>query len=52
MLGRGRSVKEIAADLALSPKTVSTYRERVLEKLQLETTADLIRYAVQHDLVE
>ncbi|MDH3292462.1 MAG: response regulator transcription factor [Gemmatimonadota bacterium] len=52
MLGRGKSVKEIAAALALSPKTVSTYRERVLEKLQLSTTADLIRYAVQQGIVE
>jgi DNA-binding NarL/FixJ family response regulator len=52
MLGRGKSVKEIAAAIALSPKTVSTYRERVLEKLQLSTTADLIRYAVQQGIVE
>lgn len=49
-LGAGMSVKEIAAQLALSPKTVSTYRVRILEKLELETTADVIRYAIEHEL--
>jgi two-component system, NarL family, invasion response regulator UvrY len=52
MLASGRSVKRIAATLSLSPKTVSTYRTRMLEKLGLRTTADLIRYALQHDLEE
>ena len=51
MLGAGQSVKEIAAALSLSPKTVSTYRARLLKKLELETTAELIRYAVEHDLL-
>ena len=50
LLGKGRSVKEIAAGLDLSAKTVSTYRTRILEKLGLKTTADLIRYAVEHQL--
>jgi DNA-binding NarL/FixJ family response regulator len=50
LLGKGRSVKEIAAFLKLSSKTVSTYRTRLLEKLGLKTTADLIRYAVEHDV--
>ena len=49
-LGAGDSVKEVAARLDLSPKTVSTYRTRILEKLTLETTADLIRYAVEQKL--
>lgn len=49
-LGAGQSIKEIAASLLLSPKTVSTYRGRLLRKLGLDTTADLIRYAVEHDL--
>jgi len=52
LLGRGKSVKEIGAALALSPKTVSTYRERILQKLDLKTTADLIRYAVQQGLAD
>jgi len=50
LLGKGRSVKEIGAELQLSPKTVSTYRTRLLEKLGLKTTADLIRYAVEHKM--
>jgi DNA-binding NarL/FixJ family response regulator len=49
-LGGGRSISEIAADLQLSVKTVSTYRTRVLEKLDLRSTADIIRYALEHGL--
>ncbi|MEE8368772.1 MAG: response regulator transcription factor [Thermoanaerobaculia bacterium] len=51
MLGAGKRAKEIAAHLHLSPKTVSTYRARLLEKMDLETTADLIRYAIKNNLV-
>jgi len=50
LLGVGRSVKEVGAQLGLSPKTVSTYRTRLLEKLRLKSTADLIRYALEHGL--
>ncbi len=50
LLGQGKAGKEIAAQLSLSPKTVSTYRSRILQKLELETTADLIRYFVEHEL--
>jgi DNA-binding NarL/FixJ family response regulator len=50
LLGSGGSIKEIAEQLSLSSKTVSTYRSRVLEKLGLKTTADLIRYAIEHEL--
>lgn len=50
LLGEGKIVKEIAAQLSLSPKTVSTYRSRLLEKLGAKTTAELIRYAIQHEL--
>jgi DNA-binding NarL/FixJ family response regulator len=52
LLGAGRSAKEIAAQLGLSVKTVSTYRARLLEKLDLKSTADLIRYAIEHRLVD
>jgi DNA-binding NarL/FixJ family response regulator len=52
LLAGGKTVKEAAAELSLSIKTVSTYRARLLEKLQLRTTAELMRYAVQHRLVE
>lgn len=50
LLGSGRSATEIAAQLALSIKTVSTYRTRVLQKLNLRTTAEMIRYAVEHNI--
>lgn len=50
LLGDGRTVSEIAASINLSVKTVSTYRTRVLEKLGLRTTAEIIRYALQHGL--
>ncbi len=52
LLAQGRSVKHIAQSLTLSIKTVSTYRARLLDKLQLRTTAELIRYALDHHLVE
>jgi two-component system, NarL family, invasion response regulator UvrY len=51
LLAQGRSVKHIAQSLSLSIKTVSTYRARLLDKLQLTTTAELIRYALDHHLV-
>jgi two-component system invasion response regulator UvrY len=51
LLGSGRTVKEIARSLELSPKTVSTYRARVLEKMGASTNADLVRYAALHGLI-
>jgi DNA-binding NarL/FixJ family response regulator len=51
MLGSGRTVGEISRELSLSPKTVSTYRARILQKLELQTTSDLVRYALQNQLV-
>jgi DNA-binding NarL/FixJ family response regulator len=50
MLAEGKTVKEIANTLALSIKTVSTYRTRILKKMRLRTTADLIRYAIATQL--
>ena len=50
LLGEGRTVGEISRTLSLSPKTVSTYRARILDKLELHSTADLVRYALQHEL--
>ncbi|HSF68622.1 MAG TPA: response regulator transcription factor [Nitrospiraceae bacterium] len=52
LIARGRSVKSIAQSLALSSKTVSTYRARLLDKLQLRTTGELVRYALDHQLVK
>lgn len=48
----GVAPADIAQRMKISAKTVSTYRTRLLEKLQLQTTAALIRYAVQHRLVD
>jgi len=50
MIGRGRTVSEIAATLNLSVKTISTYRARVLEKMHMRTNAELTRYAVEQGL--
>jgi DNA-binding NarL/FixJ family response regulator len=52
MMASGKTITQIADALALSPKTISTYRARVLEKLDMITTADLIRYAVENGLVD
>jgi DNA-binding NarL/FixJ family response regulator len=52
LLAAGRRLSEVAAELALSPKTVSVYRARVLEKLRVRTNAELARYAVEHRLLE
>jgi DNA-binding NarL/FixJ family response regulator len=50
MIGDGKSVGQIADELSLSVKTVSTYRSRVLEKMHLGTNADMIRYVIDHGL--
>lgn len=52
LLGMGRTVGQIADTLNLSVTTVSTYRVRILKKLKLTTTADLMSYALRHQLVE
>ncbi len=52
LLAQGRSIKHIAQFLTLSVKTVSTYRARLLDKLQFATTAELIRYAFDRHLVD
>jgi two-component system, NarL family, invasion response regulator UvrY len=51
MLASGKEVSEIAAELSLSPKTISTYRTRLLEKMKMKTNAELIQYAIQNGLV-
>jgi DNA-binding NarL/FixJ family response regulator len=50
-IGQGKTVSAIAGDLALSVKTVSTYRTRLLDKLQMKNTTELIRYTLDHALV-
>jgi two-component system, NarL family, invasion response regulator UvrY len=51
-LAGGRAVSEIARELCLSVKTVSTYRSRVLEKMNLKSNADITRYALQNGLIQ
>jgi len=50
LLGAGKTFTQIATELSLSPKTISTYRERLLIKLKLKTTSELIRYAIMQSL--
>jgi two-component system, NarL family, invasion response regulator UvrY len=52
MIASGKAVKEIAAELYLSAKTVSTYRARILQKMQMKNNAELVSYAVKNRLVE
>jgi DNA-binding NarL/FixJ family response regulator len=52
MLGSGHTVSEIARELGLSVKTISTYRSRVLEKLGMRTSAELMRYAIENRLLD
>lgn len=52
LLAQGKGISDIATELCLSPKTVSTYRARILEKLHLSKTGELIRYAIEWGLVE
>jgi two-component system, NarL family, invasion response regulator UvrY len=51
-LASGKSVTEIARTLYISDKTVSTYKMRVLEKMNVKTNADLTKYAIQNKLIE
>ena len=51
MLAVGMSVKQIAGELCVSSNTISTYRNRILEKMNLRTNAGLVRYAIQHGLI-
>jgi DNA-binding NarL/FixJ family response regulator len=52
LVASGRTMKEIAAELHLSEKTIATYRARIAEKLGVSTNVELTRYAMQHKLVE
>lgn len=52
MIGKGKAVKEIAGELHLSSNTVRTYRTRILEKIGVKGTSELIHYAITHGLAE
>jgi len=51
MIASGKTLKEIAGELSLSIKTISTYRSRILEKMKMRNNAELIHYAVKNRLV-
>jgi len=52
LIASGKTVSEIAAELNLSVKTISTYRSRILEKMGLRNNAEIMRYAIMRGLVE
>ena len=52
LIAMGKTVTDIGDEMCLSVKTISTYRTRLLKKLKLNTTAELIRFALDHQLVE
>jgi DNA-binding NarL/FixJ family response regulator len=52
LIGSGKLAGEIARELSLSVKTISTYRARILEKMGMKNNAQLMRYAMEHELVE
>ncbi len=52
MLARGMAQSDIARRLCVSPKTVSTYRSRILTKMKLDGNAQLVHYAIRHGLVD
>lgn len=51
LIASGKTVKEVGNSLSLSVKTISTYRSRILEKLSLQNNSQIIRYAVNHGLI-
>jgi DNA-binding NarL/FixJ family response regulator len=52
LIAAGKSMGDIAAELSLSPKTVSTHKTRILEKMNMSNQAELIRYAIEQRLVD
>src|SRR5882672_1496713 len=52
LLASGKQVKRIGKEMYLSASTISTYRSRILKKLRLTSNAELVRYAIKHQLVE
>ena len=52
LIAAGKTIKEIAAELHLSEKTIGTYRLRVSKKMNLSTNVELTRYALQHRLAD
>jgi two-component system invasion response regulator UvrY len=51
LIASGKTVSQIAEELCLSVKTVSTYRVRILDKMQMQNSAELTRYCIANGLV-
>ena len=51
LLASGKTVSQVAQDLSLSVKTISTHRARILKKMEMKTNAELMHYAVRQGLV-
>jgi two-component system, NarL family, invasion response regulator UvrY len=52
MIAQGLTPKTIAEKVCLSVKTINTYRMRILEKMDMKTNADLVRYALENKLID
>jgi two-component system invasion response regulator UvrY len=52
LIASGKTVKEIAEELSLSEKTISTYRTRILEKMDMKSNAELTHYGIKNELVD
>lgn len=52
LIASGKSISDIAEQFSLSVKTISTYRSRILEKTNMKSNADIVRYAITHDLID
>ena len=52
MIAAGKTIKQIAEALFLNARTISTYRSRILEKMQIKTNAELIHYAIKHQILD
>jgi len=51
LIGKGKSIREISEELMISPKTVSTYRTRILEKMNFRNDADIIHYTIENKII-
>lgn len=51
LIGSGKAITDIAGELNLSVKTVSTYRSRILEKMRMKNNAELTHYVIKHQLI-
>ena len=51
LIAEGKSVSEIAETLCISVNTVTSYRSRIMEKMKMKSNAEIIRYAIEQELI-